>query len=110
MIENELEKMDKERVRKRPRMTWDEAPAEPEVCLPYSSLTFRNFGLCGDKKTKRFCLFFVQAKRAGHGSDGKVLSPPLREDDRDGHYVFSLRENLTPRCEFFFFIDVPFSN
>lgn len=32
MIENELEKMDKERVRKRPRMTWDEAPTEPEVC------------------------------------------------------------------------------
>lgn len=46
---------------------------------------------------------FVKAKRAlnrGHGSDGKVLSPPLREDDRDGHYVFSIRENLTPRCEF----------
>ncbi|KAJ6803043.1 serine/threonine-protein kinase AFC3 isoform X1 [Iris pallida] len=24
-------------------------------------------------------------------------SPPLREDDRDGHYVFNLGENLTPR-------------
>ncbi|XP_010447357.1 PREDICTED: serine/threonine-protein kinase AFC3-like isoform X1 [Camelina sativa] len=67
---NGFEKMDQERVRKRPRMTWDEAPPEPE------------------------------AKRAvirGHGSDGRVLSPPLREDDRDGHYVFTLRENLTPR-------------
>ena len=36
----------------------------------------------------------------GHGSDGRILSPPLRDDDRDGHYVFSLRDNLTPRCEF----------
>lgn len=70
MIANGFESMDKERVRKRPRMTWDEAPAEPE------------------------------AKRAvikGHGSDGRILSPPLRDDDRDGHYVFSLRDNLTPR-------------
>ncbi|CAH8378064.1 unnamed protein product [Eruca vesicaria subsp. sativa] len=63
--------MDKERVRKRPRMTWDEAPAEPDA-----------------KRSQR------------HGSDGRVfLSPPQREDDRDGHYNFSLRDNLTPRCD-----------
>ncbi|KAG7656506.1 hypothetical protein ISN44_As01g035320 [Arabidopsis suecica] len=30
----------------------------------------------------------------GHGSNRMILSPPLREDDRDGHYVFSLRDNL----------------
>ncbi|KAF8088163.1 hypothetical protein N665_0550s0022 [Sinapis alba] len=69
MMVNEFEKMDKERVRKRPRMTWDEAPSEPDA-----------------KRSQR------------HGSDGRVLlSPPLREDDRDGHYNFSLRENLTSR-------------
>nr|CAB3477485.1 unnamed protein product [Digitaria exilis] len=27
-------------------------------------------------------------------------SPPWREDDRDGHYVFDLGENLTRRCTF----------
>ncbi|CAI0441291.1 unnamed protein product, partial [Linum tenue] len=27
-------------------------------------------------------------------------SPPKRVDDREGHYVFNLGENLTPRCEF----------
>jgi hypothetical protein len=27
-------------------------------------------------------------------------SPPWREDDRDGHFVFYLGENLTRRCEF----------
>ncbi|KAK6930932.1 Protein kinase domain, partial [Dillenia turbinata] len=25
-------------------------------------------------------------------------SPPWREDDKDGHYMFALGENLTPRC------------
>jgi dual-specificity kinase len=25
-------------------------------------------------------------------------SPPLREDDKDGHYVFAVGDNLTPRC------------
>ena len=27
------------------------------------------------------------------------VSPPKREDDREGHYVFNLGENLTPRCK-----------
>lgn len=25
------------------------------------------------------------------------ISPPKRDDDRDGHYTYSLGENLTPR-------------
>lgn len=28
----------------------------------------------------------------------RLGSPPLREDDRDGHYVFAVGDNLTPRC------------
>lgn len=31
-------------------------------------------------------------------------SPPRRDDDREGHYVFNLGENLTPRCECFFVV------
>lgn len=27
-------------------------------------------------------------------------SPPWREDDKDGHYMFSLGENLTSRCNY----------
>jgi dual-specificity kinase len=27
-------------------------------------------------------------------------SPPLREDDRDGHYVFAVGDNLTSRCNY----------
>jgi dual-specificity kinase len=26
-------------------------------------------------------------------------SPPWRSDDKDGHYVFAIGENLTPRCK-----------
>ena len=33
-------------------------------------------------------------------------SPPRRDDDREGHYVFNLGENLTPRCECFFIVIV----
>lgn len=29
------------------------------------------------------------------------VSPPRREDDREGHYVFSFGDNLTPRCKGF---------
>ena len=25
-------------------------------------------------------------------------SPPWRPDDKDGHYVFAIGDNLTPRC------------
>lgn len=41
------------------------------------------------------------------GEDGiekKYASPPRRDDDRDGHYVFNLGENLTPRCNLFLFV------
>lgn len=27
-------------------------------------------------------------------------SPPWRDDDKDGHYVFALGENLTSRCNY----------
>ncbi|CAI0441288.1 unnamed protein product [Linum tenue] len=54
--------MEKERIRKRPRLAWDVGPLEGE------------------------------AQRAE-----KHVSPPKRVDDREGHYVFNLGENLTPR-------------
>ncbi|KAI4337459.1 hypothetical protein L6164_015874 [Bauhinia variegata] len=62
--------MEKEQMRKRPRLAWD-VPPEPE------------------------------AQRAlelgGEGLRKRRASPPKRDDDRDGHYVFNLGENLTPR-------------
>lgn len=32
-------------------------------------------------------------------------SPPWRPDDKDGHYVFAIGENLTPRCKY-----IPFAS
>ncbi|KAF3975467.1 hypothetical protein CMV_001282 [Castanea mollissima] len=61
------------RTKKRPRSAWDITPAQPQV------------------------------KRAEVVSSNEVISrrrqasPPRRDDDREGHYVFNLGENLTPR-------------
>lgn len=31
----------------------------------------------------------------------RYASPPIREDDKDGHYVFAVGDNLTSRCNYF---------
>ncbi|KAL5783234.1 hypothetical protein ACOSP7_008263 [Xanthoceras sorbifolium] len=63
----------KERIRKRPRLAWDVPPSEPEA--------------------QRALLLGHQAAVAA----ARHVSPPRRDDDREGHYVFNLGENLTPR-------------
>jgi hypothetical protein len=35
----------------------------------------------------------------GYGFYNGNGSPPWRPDDKDGHYVFAIGENLTPRCK-----------
>ncbi|KAK3016366.1 hypothetical protein RJ639_005359 [Escallonia herrerae] len=60
---------DEVQTRKRRRQTWDVGPAEQ-----------------------------VEADdKARPPAKCRPGSPPKRDDDRDGHYVFSLGENLTPR-------------
>lgn len=68
--------MERERTRKRPRLAWDAAAAPP----PSIPKVPRNLAVVGDD-----------------GIERKYASPPRRDDDRDGHYVFNLGENLTPR-------------
>ncbi|XP_062100030.1 serine/threonine-protein kinase AFC3 isoform X1 [Humulus lupulus] len=72
MVAVGIERMEKEerRTRKRPRSAWDVGPSEPEA---QRALVPANEGL------------------------GRHASPPKRDDDREGHYVFNLGENLTPR-------------
>ncbi|XP_059640339.1 serine/threonine-protein kinase AFC3 isoform X2 [Cornus florida] len=66
------EMVEKEHTRKRRRLTWDVAPSEqPEAGV--RPLEAANAVLC------------------------RHASPPKREDDREGHYVFNIGENLTPR-------------
>ncbi|QDP16936.1 hypothetical protein Tsubulata_013518 [Turnera subulata] len=63
--------MEKERIRKRPRLAWDVGPSESEQRNPVV---------------------------AGNGGvPPRHASPPKRDDDREGHYVYNLGENLTPR-------------
>ncbi|KAI9191289.1 hypothetical protein LWI28_006466 [Acer negundo] len=64
--------MEKERIRKRPRLAWDVPASEPEA-------------------QRRALLLGHQAAAARH------VSPPRRDDDREGHYVYNLGENLTTR-------------
>ncbi|KAK4388873.1 Serine/threonine-protein kinase AFC3 [Sesamum angolense] len=70
---------DKERQsRKRRRLTWDVAPSgQPEA----------------DERDDED----GEARMPPAPMLRPHVSPPKRDDDRDGHYVFSLGENLTPR-------------
>ncbi|KAL6524114.1 hypothetical protein OROMI_031209 [Orobanche minor] len=70
---------DKERqTRKRRRLTWDVAPSgQPEA----------DQRDCEDDEARAPPALVLR----------RHVSPPKRDDDHDGHYVFSLGENLTPR-------------
>lgn len=35
-----------------------------------------------------------------HAKGERYASPPWREDDKDGHYMFAVGDNLTSRCNF----------
>lgn len=62
--------------------------------------------LCGEEVAN-----VISAMTMGLSSGGIVSSqeaqglfrfatPPLREDDKDGHYVFAVGDNLTSRCNY----------
>ncbi|XP_031104098.1 serine/threonine-protein kinase AFC3 [Ipomoea triloba] len=70
---------EREQTRKRRRLTWDVGPLSPE-----------NQAAEAEEKDKKI-------QKVEPPSRLRYLSPPHRDDDRDGHYVFSLGENLTPR-------------
>ncbi|KAK7410347.1 hypothetical protein VNO78_01061 [Psophocarpus tetragonolobus] len=73
MVAVEENHMERERTRKRPRLAWDVAP-------PSAPEAQRALPAPGEE-----------------GFERKHVSPPKRDDDREGHYVFNLGENLTPR-------------
>ncbi|KAH9330954.1 hypothetical protein KI387_003062, partial [Taxus chinensis] len=88
------------RPRKRARLTWDVAPvaeeaqptlynggAQPQVRNPPSAGLGFDLERAPPPHTPS-----VKAAGAQRG-----VSPPWREDDKDGHYTFQLGENLTPR-------------
>ncbi|RZC94004.1 hypothetical protein C5167_016698 [Papaver somniferum] len=62
--------MENQRTRKRPRLSWDVAPTEPEA---------------------------FRLPRVSNEVSYRHASPPRRDDDREGHYVFNYGDNLTQR-------------
>lgn len=54
-------------------------------------------GLCGQEVVNAISAVALGLSSGGVPRDG---SPPLREDDKDGHYVFAVGDNLTPRCNY----------
>jgi hypothetical protein len=60
-------------------------------------------GLCGQEVANAISAVALGLSSGIISSQGnqeshRLSSPPLREDDKDGHYVFAVGDNLTPRC------------
>ncbi|MED6209973.1 CAAX prenyl protease 1, variant 3 [Stylosanthes scabra] len=84
------------RPRKRPRLTWDMPPPPPPIPPPLPSKVLpasnRSQGVGNGIVSNHVyssSMFYRGMSRNG--------SPPWRPDDKDGHYVFAVGENLTPR-------------
>ena len=94
----ESESMESSRSRKRTRQELDGAGAPPPerevVMILYFGYLFLRLrlGCSGSLLTWILPCRLLQVARGG-------ASPPWRDDDRYGHYVFDLGENLTRRCK-----------
>uniref|UniRef100_N1QQU3 dual-specificity kinase n=1 Tax=Aegilops tauschii TaxID=37682 RepID=N1QQU3_AEGTA len=76
---------------KRP-LAWDAAPQlfPPPKAIPML--------YCGQELINgNFTTAFLPPPPIYYAGPPRNLSPPWRPDDKDGHYVFTLGENLTPR-------------
>ncbi|KAK9157919.1 hypothetical protein Scep_004493 [Stephania cephalantha] len=78
------------RPRKRPRFTWDIPP--PPLPPPPKALPL----YCGQEFTGGVAFNHACASLY-YQSQPRNGSPPWRSDDKNGHYVFAIGENLTPR-------------
>lgn len=81
--------MDK-RPRKRPRLTWDVAPAIPPPPRVLPAI------YCGQEFANGTLPNFVYSSMF-YPTIPCASSPPWRPDNKDGHYVFVAGEYLTPR-------------
>ncbi|KAJ0028750.1 hypothetical protein Pint_35495 [Pistacia integerrima] len=88
IIEFPHKNMDK-RPRKRPRLTWDVPPPLPAPKVLPALYCGQEFGNGAVPNYVCSSLFYGGIPRNG--------SPPWRPDDKDGHYVFAMGENLSPR-------------
>ncbi|CAI0390243.1 unnamed protein product [Linum tenue] len=89
------------RPRKRPRFAWDFPQAHPKVTasLFVSLHSGLYFGQDVGNGTSMGPSRVLLTDHSGLYLKGLAQkgSPPWRDDDKDGHYMFALGENLTPR-------------
>ncbi|RWW08536.1 hypothetical protein BHE74_00014307 [Ensete ventricosum] len=88
------------RPRKRPRLAWDVPPPipPPMVLAPSFLLDFvvPLMLYCG-MEAAQMATMNQHLQSFYYGGVPRYGSPPWRGDDKDGHYVFGIGENLTPR-------------
>ncbi|KAJ8503706.1 hypothetical protein OPV22_004592 [Ensete ventricosum] len=77
------------RPRKRPRLAWDVPPPIPPPMVPLMLY-------CG-MEAAQMATMNQHLQSFYYGGVPRYGSPPWRGDDKDGHYVFGIGENLTPR-------------
>ncbi|RWV97239.1 hypothetical protein BHE74_00002701 [Ensete ventricosum] len=77
------------RPRKRPRLTWDVPPQIPPAMVPVTLY-------CG-KEAAHIAGANQLLQSFYDGGVPRYASPPWRGDNKDGHYIFSIGDNLTPR-------------
>ncbi|XP_050936098.1 serine/threonine-protein kinase AFC2 isoform X2 [Cucumis melo] len=82
------------RPRKRARLGWDVVPEAPKAQV----------GICCGQEIANIPSFASTRAPSDHSSNPLFVkgvarngSPPWREDDKDGHYMFALGDNLTSR-------------
>ncbi|KAJ8431422.1 hypothetical protein Cgig2_004454 [Carnegiea gigantea] len=83
------------RPRKRPRLGWDVAPQIPKAPI----------GIFYGQEVGNVASYAPSAASSEHDTTSSLFSkgvarngsPPWRKDDKDGHYMFELGENLTSR-------------
>ncbi|KAK6920614.1 Protein kinase domain [Dillenia turbinata] len=88
------------RPRKRPRLAWDVLPQRPKCLFSQAQL-----GLFCAQEVGNVTSFASSKAPSDHTTSSSVSvkgvaqngSPPWRDDDKDGHYMFALGENLTSR-------------
>ncbi|URE07351.1 serine threonine-protein kinase [Musa troglodytarum] len=77
------------RPRKRPRLAWDVPPPIPPPMVPLTLY-------CG-MEAAQMATMNQHLQSFYYGGVPRYGSPPWRGDDKDGHYIFGIGENLTPR-------------
>ncbi|CAN6447480.1 unnamed protein product [Victoria cruziana] len=84
------------RPRKRPRLGWDlpQVPkAQPGMYCGQEVGHGTSFSSSRTPSDHTYSSMYLK----GVARNG---SPPWRDDDKDGHYMFALGENLTSRCKY----------